>query len=165
MNRKPHILESKKITETCNPKRSSKFMRGHGVLHSILRNLMSMFIKIISLYKPINIFAILHPTSLANLVVVEVGTRHSHQILLVLIACHPRPPRAVGEFAPICRNPLLTGVCSMPERTHFFICFLQYIFIWFPCYCHVFQSWTVSLGSLTGSGDYTDPLWGSNINN
>ena len=33
------------------------------------------------LYNPINFLAILHPTTLANLVV-EVETRHSHQILL-----------------------------------------------------------------------------------
>ena len=52
----------KKITEACNPKQSSKFVRGYGVLHSMLRNLMSLFIKIISLYNPINIFAT--PTSL-----------------------------------------------------------------------------------------------------
>ena len=44
---------------------------------------MSLFIKMISLYKPINFLAILYPISLANLVV-EVGTRHSHQILLIL---------------------------------------------------------------------------------
>ena len=47
------------------------------------RNLMSLFIKIISLYKAIHFFAILYPTSLANLVV-EVGTRHSQHILLQL---------------------------------------------------------------------------------
>ena len=69
MNRKPHILESKKITEAHNPKRSSKFVRGHGVLHSMIRNLMSLFIKIIFLYNPINGFAIRYPTSLVNLVV------------------------------------------------------------------------------------------------
>ena len=81
MTRKPHILESKKITDAHNPRRSSKFVREYGVLHSMLRNLMSLFIKIIFLYNPINIFfAILYPSSLANLVV-EVGTRHSHQIL------------------------------------------------------------------------------------
>ena len=74
MNRKPHILESKKITEVRNPKRSSKFVRGYGVLHSMSRNLMSLFIKIISLHNPIHFFAILYPTSLANLVV-EVRTR------------------------------------------------------------------------------------------
>ena len=42
MPRKPHILQSKKITEARNPKRSSKFVRGYGVLHSMLRNLMSL---------------------------------------------------------------------------------------------------------------------------
>ena len=42
---------------------------------------MSLFTKIISLYNPIKFLAILYPTSLANLVV-KVGTRHSHQILL-----------------------------------------------------------------------------------
>ena len=42
MNRKPHKLESKKITEARNPKRSSKFVRGYGVLHYMLRNLMSI---------------------------------------------------------------------------------------------------------------------------
>ena len=39
-------------------------------------------LKIISLYDPIKFLAILYPTPLANLVV-EVGTRHSHQILLL----------------------------------------------------------------------------------
>ena len=43
---------------------------------------MSLFIKIFSWYNTIKL-AILYPTSLANLVV-EVGTRHSHQILLIL---------------------------------------------------------------------------------
>ena len=47
-------------------------MRAYGVLNSLLRNLKSLFIKIISLYNPINFFAILYPTSLVNLVV-EVG--------------------------------------------------------------------------------------------
>ena len=42
---------------------------------------MSLFIKIISLYNHIHFLAILYPTSLANLVV-EVGTKHCHQILL-----------------------------------------------------------------------------------
>ena len=40
-----------------------------------------MFIKIISLYNSIHFLAILYPTSLANLVV-EVGTKHGHQMLL-----------------------------------------------------------------------------------
>ena len=44
---------------------------------------MSLFIKIISLYNHIHFLAILYPTSLANLVV-EVGIRHCHQILLTL---------------------------------------------------------------------------------
>ena len=50
-----HIYWSiKKITEACNPKWSSKFVRGYGVLHSMLRNLMSLFIKKnISLYNHI----------------------------------------------------------------------------------------------------------------
>ena len=39
--------------------------------------------KIISFYNPIKFLAILYPTSQVNLVV-EVGTRHSHQILLQL---------------------------------------------------------------------------------
>ena len=69
MNRKPHILESKKITEARNPKR-----------FFILCYLVQ-FHKKISFYNPINFFAILYPTSLVNLVV-EVGTRHCHQILL-----------------------------------------------------------------------------------
>ena len=42
--------------------------------------------KIISLYNPINCFTILYPTSLANLVV-EVGTRHSPQILFNVQFC------------------------------------------------------------------------------
>ena len=52
-----------------NPKRSSKFVRGYGVIHSMTRNLMSLFKKIISLYSPPHFMAILYPTSLANLVV------------------------------------------------------------------------------------------------
>ena len=51
---------------------------------------MSLFIKIISLYNHIHFLAILYPTSLANLVV-EVGTRHCHQILLVWL--HESLPR------------------------------------------------------------------------
>ena len=39
------MLESKKITEARNRKGSSQFVRGHGVLHSMLRNFMSLFIK------------------------------------------------------------------------------------------------------------------------
>ena len=42
---------------------------------------MSLFIKNIFLVQLCLILAILYPTSLANLVV-EVGTRHSHQTLL-----------------------------------------------------------------------------------
>ena len=56
MNRKPHILEAKKITEPCNPKRSSKFVRGYGVLHSMLRKLISLLISYISLHNHINFF-------------------------------------------------------------------------------------------------------------
>ena len=52
---------------------------------------MSLFIKNIFLVQLCLILAILYPTSLANLVV-EVGTRHSHQTLLVtvhlLVAMH-----------------------------------------------------------------------------
>ena len=81
MNRKPHILKSKKITEARNPKRSSKCVRGYGVLLSMPRNSMSLFIKKIFLYITLLDFAILYPISLTNLVV-EVGARHSHQILL-----------------------------------------------------------------------------------
>ena len=44
---------------------------------------MSLFINIISLYNPIKFLFMLYPTSLANMVV-EVRTRHSHQILLVI---------------------------------------------------------------------------------
>ena len=81
MNRKTHILKAKKITEARNPKRSSKFVRGYGVLRSMSRNLMSLFKKIVSLYNIIYFFVILCPTSLASLVT-EVATGHSHQILL-----------------------------------------------------------------------------------
>ena len=45
---------------------------------------MSLFIKNISLYNPIEFLGILYSTSLVNLVV-EVGTRHSHQILLTVL--------------------------------------------------------------------------------
>ena len=43
-------------------------------------NLVPLFIKSISLYNTIEFLAILYPESLANLMV-EVGTRYSHQIL------------------------------------------------------------------------------------
>ena len=69
------------MTEACNTKWSSKFVREYRVLHSILRNLMLLFMKSISLCNPIKLSAILYPKSLANMVV-EVGTRHNHQILL-----------------------------------------------------------------------------------
>ena len=72
----------KKITEARNRKSPSKFVREYGVLHFMLRNLMSLFIKNNSLYNPITFLATLYPTSLANLVV-EVGIRHSHQTLLI----------------------------------------------------------------------------------
>ena len=52
----------------CNPKKVFK---------------MSVFIKNISIYNRIQFLATLYPTSLENLVV-EVGTRHSHQILLLV---------------------------------------------------------------------------------
>ena len=46
---------------------------------------MSLFIEnVFSLYNPIKFLAILYPTSLANLVV-EVRTRHSHQIIWKMI--------------------------------------------------------------------------------
>ena len=77
INRTPHILESKKITKARNPKQSSKFVTGFGILHFMFRNFMS-FINIISIYNPINVFAILYPTSLANLGI-DVGTRYSYQ--------------------------------------------------------------------------------------
>ena len=48
---------------------------------------MSLFIKNIFLVQLCLILAILYPTSLANLVV-EVGTRHSHQTLLMM-CCRP----------------------------------------------------------------------------
>ena len=54
--------------------------------------------KIISLYNPIDFFAILYPKSLANLVV-AVGTRHSHQILFpraYLIIISMDKPSTVG---------------------------------------------------------------------
>ena len=59
-------------------------MRGYGVLHYVLRNCISWFVTIISLYNPIIFFAILYPTS-STILVVEVGTRHSNQILFLNI--------------------------------------------------------------------------------
>ena len=61
-------LSLKKITEARNLKLSSKCMRGYDVLHSMLRNLMSLLIKIFP-YITLLFFATLHPTSLANLMV------------------------------------------------------------------------------------------------
>ena len=69
------------MTEACNTKWSSNFVREYRVLHSILRNLMFCSWEVFSLCNPIKLSAILYPKSLANLVV-EVGTRHNHQILL-----------------------------------------------------------------------------------
>ena len=60
---------------------SSNCVRVYSVLHSLLRNYISLFIKKIFLVYHYQILAILYPTSLANLVV-GVGTRYSHQILL-----------------------------------------------------------------------------------
>ena len=60
---------------------STKFVSEYRVPHSLLRNYVSLFIKLISLNKHINFLAILYPTSLANLVA-DVGTKHWHQILL-----------------------------------------------------------------------------------
>ena len=67
-------MGSKKLRHAIQ-KWSLKFVMECGVLHSLL----SLFIKTISLYNPIKLLAILYLISLANLVV-EVGTRHSHQI-------------------------------------------------------------------------------------
>ena len=53
---------------------------------------MSLFIKIISLYSPIHFLSILYPTSLANLLV-EMGIRHSHQILFFVAIRRHVPPR------------------------------------------------------------------------
>ena len=76
-----HIEAWKKIkTEARNPKWSSKFVSKYCVLHSMRRNFMSLFIQVFSLHNPIKFLAILHPKSLANLVV-EVRTRHSPEIL------------------------------------------------------------------------------------
>ena len=58
------------------------------------RNLVLLFVKIISFHNPINLFAILYPTSLPNLVV-EVGTRHGHQFLLGVTL---RPQRSARFF-------------------------------------------------------------------
>ena len=80
-----------KTTEVCNLKWSSKFVREYRVLHSMWGNSMSVFIKSISLCNLIKFLVILYPKSLANLVV-EVGTRHSHQI--PLSKQFPVPPMA-----------------------------------------------------------------------
>ena len=57
-------------------------MREYRVPRSLLRNWLSLFIKIISLYNPIHFFlAIMYRISLANRLV-GVGTRHSHHILV-----------------------------------------------------------------------------------
>ena len=50
-----------------------------GILCSMLSNLMLLCTKVFSFYNPIKFFVILYTKSLANLVV-EVGTRHSHQV-------------------------------------------------------------------------------------
>ena len=73
-----HTYWGLKITEACNPKWSSEFVRESGVPRSLLWNEMSLFIKIIAFYNPIRFLAILYPTSPANLVV-EVGIGHSHE--------------------------------------------------------------------------------------
>ena len=65
-----------------------KICEGICVFHSMMRNLISVFIQVFSLYNPIKFLPSLHPKSLANLVV-EVRTRHSHQILLVFISYFP----------------------------------------------------------------------------
>ena len=79
---KPHIFGSKK-KRGMQSKNGLQNVREYCVLHSLLRNLMSLFIKIFSLY---------NTTSLANLVV-EVRTRHSHQILLLKPQIHNNTPK------------------------------------------------------------------------
>ena len=82
MIRKPHIFGSKKITEACNPKMVFKICEGISCSSFFVKELDVIAHK--NYFPCITIlnFGILYPTSLANLVV-EVGTRHSHQILLV----------------------------------------------------------------------------------
>ena len=53
----------------------------HRVLHSMLRNLMSLCIQVFYSHNLIKFWPLCTPKSLANLMV-EVGTMHSHQILL-----------------------------------------------------------------------------------
>ena len=55
----------------------------------LCKNYMSLFMKSISLYNPIKFLAILYPTSLTNLMV-EVGTRHSHQTLFIYVTFNLR---------------------------------------------------------------------------
>ena len=64
------------------PKWSSKFVREYHVLHSMLRNLMSLFIKICSLYNHIKFWPLFCTPNYSWIMVVEVVTKHSHQILL-----------------------------------------------------------------------------------
>ena len=71
---------SKKITEARNPKRSSKFVRRYGVPHSMLRYLMSLFIKIISLSNPF--LAILYPISLLLITNGQLDANPSPKLML-----------------------------------------------------------------------------------
>ena len=80
MYQKPHILgsengwgmQTKMVFKICDRISCSSFyIKEFGVI---------VHKKVFSLYNPIILLAI-HPKSLVNLVV-EVGTRHSHQILL-----------------------------------------------------------------------------------
>ena len=57
-------------------------MREYHVLHYVLRSSMSLFIKKFPLYSYTKFWPFSSPKPLVNLVV-EVGTRHSHQILLM----------------------------------------------------------------------------------
>ena len=77
-----HTYCGLKLTEAFNSKMVFKICEGISCSSSSVKGLVVIVRKNIFLVLPINFLAILYPTSLANLVV-ELGTRHSHQILLI----------------------------------------------------------------------------------
>ena len=81
MNRKPHISESKKKWPRHAIQNGLQNLWGDMVFFILCQGIWCHCSYKLFPYITLNIFAILYPTSLANLVV-EVGVRHSHQILL-----------------------------------------------------------------------------------
>ena len=101
---------------------------------------MSLFIKNIFLVQLCLILAILYPTSLANLVV-EVGTRHSHQTLLKNMRVFEKRVLVRSPAAPV------VVILRMKKHSRFSNCTttfpLQWVFLScsFSCSFHKYNNW------------------------